>query len=144
MTWGLLPARCFGSGLREGMSWFEMERSMRSNSLEGSFEAERPRCLVCAGTTERLFEKLVLGHHAVAYHRCTGCGFTQTDRPHWLDEAYDPPTSPLDIGAVIRPLNLSRLTSELLTHHFDARGRFLDYGGGVGLFVRLMRDRGFR
>jgi hypothetical protein len=26
---------------------------------------------------------------------------------------------------------------------FDANNRFIDYGGGYGLFVRLMRDAGF-
>jgi hypothetical protein len=26
---------------------------------------------------------------------------------------------------------------------FDQRGKFLDYGGGYGMFVRLMRDAGF-
>ena len=36
------------------------------------------------------------------------------------------------------------MVERLILDHFDANSKFLDYGGGYGLFVRLMRDKGFR
>ncbi len=42
-----------------------------------------------------------------------------------------------------RNLVFSRIASVLLYFLFDARGRFLDYAGGYGIFTRLMRDIGF-
>lgn len=103
-----------------------------------------PLCKICGGRTENVFEKLVLLKYRVGYFRCSHCGFIQTEEPYWLDEAYTPPTSSLDIGAACRPVVLAHLTSELINFNFNADERFLDYGGGVGLFVRLMRDRGYR
>jgi hypothetical protein len=44
---------------------------------------------------------------------------------------------------VNRNIILARQTRVILSAFFDANGRFLDYGGGYGLLVRMMRDVGF-
>jgi hypothetical protein len=67
----------------------------------------------------------------------------QTETPHWLEIAYESPITRSDIGLVQRNLDLARSTQLLINWCFDRRARFLDYAGGYGLLVRLLRDRGF-
>jgi hypothetical protein len=43
----------------------------------------------------------------------------------------------------MRPMNLSRIVEGVIMKWFDPFGAFLDYGGGNGVFVRMMRDKGF-
>jgi 2-polyprenyl-3-methyl-5-hydroxy-6-metoxy-1,4-benzoquinol methylase len=43
----------------------------------------------------------------------------------------------------MRPTNFSRIAEGVIMKWFDPSGVFLDYGGGNGVFVRMMRDRGF-
>jgi hypothetical protein len=79
----------------------------------------------------------------IAYERCNKCGFLQTEEPFWLEQAYQQPLSAADTGLVSRPISLAPVIEAIIRRGFDLRGRYLDYGGGTGLFVRLMRDRGF-
>jgi hypothetical protein len=79
----------------------------------------------------------------VNYFQCSSCGFIQTETPYWLDEAYKYPINPEDTGLVNRNIVSAKRTSSLLYFLFDPHGTYLDYGGGYGLFVRLMRDSGF-
>ena len=48
-----------------------------------------------------------------------------------------------DTGVLQRNLFFSKITSRIIAIFFNPHGKFLDYGGGYGLFVRLMRDIGF-
>jgi hypothetical protein len=48
-----------------------------------------------------------------------------------------------DTGILKRNTLFAKRTSAVLFCLFDKKGCFLDYGGGYGLFVRIMRDRGF-
>lgn len=95
------------------------------------------------GPTTPLFTATVLGRHQVTYHRCDQTGFIQTDEPHWLDEAYSEAITQLDIGLLGRNLSKVELTCRSL-HKITPNGeRYLDYGGGYGIFTRLMRDSGY-
>ncbi|WP_280746140.1 MULTISPECIES: class I SAM-dependent methyltransferase [unclassified Parabacteroides] len=49
----------------------------------------------------------------------------------------------MDLGLVKRNIYFSNLTERLLLKFFDYDKPHLDYAGGYGLFVRLMRDKGF-
>src|SRR5262249_9016024 len=51
--------------------------------------------------------------------------------------------SAIDIGVVSRSVTFARLTQNLILACFDSSARFMDYGGGPGVFVRMMRDAGF-
>jgi Methyltransferase domain len=102
------------------------------------------RCAVCDGSTQLLFRKQVLARYDVAYFRCTQCGLVQTEPPYWLDEAYDDAISAVDTGLVTRALTLAPKVEALIRRLAPVDERFLDSGGGSGLFVRLMRDRGLR
>lgn len=100
-------------------------------------------CKVCTASASPFGEATLLGRHKVRYFRCGTCGFVQTEEPYWLAEAYQEALSGLDVGAVGRNLRLATQTQAVLRRFFNPSGRFLDYGGGAGLFVRLMRDAGF-
>jgi hypothetical protein len=79
----------------------------------------------------------------VQYFKCPDCGFIQTEQPYWLDEAYRNVIAPSDVGAVSRASSLAETTAHYISLLFNGNGRFLDYGGGYGLFVRMMRDKGY-
>lgn len=86
-----------------------------------------------------------LGRYPAPYDQCPDCGFLQVRSPHWLDEAYSDAIVVTDTGLVQRNLDLAGILCALLPRLGLEReqGPFLDYGGGLGLLVRLMRDRGF-
>ena len=101
------------------------------------------KCNICKSTSNLFSKHQILGKYDIAYYQCTECGFVQTESPYWLDEAYSEAIADSDIGLVYRNLNLSILTNRMISNHFNSDASFLDYGGGYGLFVRLMRDNGF-
>ena len=99
-------------------------------------------CAVCDSNVEPWGEATVLGDVSVRYFRCPSCGFIQTEDPNWLDRAYASPITQQDLGMVSRNLELADRAEAAIRLCTDAGGRFLDYGGGYGLLVRLLRDRG--
>jgi hypothetical protein len=100
-------------------------------------------CNICGSAALTFGQALVLGKHAVRYDQCGACGFVQTEEPYWLAEAYKEAVSALDVGAVSRNLRLAPITQSVINRLFRPEARFVDYGGGAGLFVRLMRDAGY-
>ncbi len=104
--------------------------------------SEMRRCPICADLMQPSFEAVVLANYSATYEQCSNCGFLRTPSPRWLDEAYHRAIGLADTGLVARNLLLaSRLAA--ICPMLDSGGRYLDYGGGTGLLVRLMRDRGF-
>jgi hypothetical protein len=99
-------------------------------------------CKVCNHSAEFLFKKQFLQKYPVKFWKCLNCGFIQTEEPFWLEEAYKLPFSPLDVYLVYRSLELGDITENLVLNYFDYTQQFLDYGGGIGFFTRLMRDKG--
>lgn len=101
-------------------------------------------CKICNNLSQTVFVKTVLKKHEVRYYKCTRCNFIQTEKPYWLNEAYQSAITQLDIGLVSRNLYYAEIIEEWFLRGFlNADGKFLDFAGGYGLFVRLMRDRGF-
>ena len=102
-------------------------------------------CRICGQPGTRLFEAPVLGRFTARYYRCARCGFVQVGNPGWLGEAYRETITREDTMIVERNINARRnlviLFSRLLS--FAPADRFLDYAGGTGLLVRLMRDAGY-
>jgi hypothetical protein len=99
-------------------------------------------CHICQAHAGKYLETKVLFKYNVTYYRCSECGFIQTEEPYWLPEAYQSAITSLDIGLVYRNLLWAPMVESVIWKWFDPKGPFLDYGGGYGLFVRLMRDRG--
>lgn len=102
-----------------------------------------PSCKICKQNTKELFRAQVLYKYDVQYYQCTNCAFIQTEEPHWLEESYTSAITDLDLGYVTRNIFFGAITTKLLKRSFHRKAAFLDYGGGYGMFVRLMRDRGF-
>lgn len=101
-------------------------------------------CRLCGGAATFSFTEKILEKHPVAYWRCGQCGSLQTDRPYWLSEAYKSIVPVRDTGMVARTLQMAQITSLLLRiAGVGAQAIGLDWGGGNGLFCRMMRDQGF-
>ncbi len=101
------------------------------------------KCKICGNNSDALFEKKVLNKYTVAYYRCNHCLFIQTETPYWLEESYTSAITDLDIGLVQRNTEFSSIVSFVIDCYFTASGRFLDFAGGYGLLVRMMRDSGY-
>ena len=103
-------------------------------------------CKICSQNSEKFFSKKILRKYNVSYYRCNKCLFIQTEEPYWLDEAYSlGAISPLDVGIMSRNLLLVKRTEKILDKIFSDLTDFygVDYGGGHGIFVRMIRDLGF-
>jgi hypothetical protein len=101
-------------------------------------------CRLCGAEAKLYGRQTILGKYRVAYYECAGCGSLQTEQPYWLDEAYRVQGLGMDVGACQRCLDLSLEVSACLTVlGFDPKAGYLDYGAGLGLFARMMRDRGW-
>lgn len=102
-----------------------------------------PACKIC-GTASKFFdESPVLKKHAVKYFRCANCGFIQTEEPHWLGEAYSSAIAGQDVGIMMRNVTNCEVASAVLNLLFPNVANAVDFGAGHGIFVRMMRDRGF-
>lgn len=99
-------------------------------------------CKICSSPCSNLFQAQVLFQYEVSYFRCDSCQFIQTEEPYWLPEAYQQAITSLDIGLISRNCSLAERITPILRKHFGINNKFLDYGGGYGMFVRLMRDNG--
>jgi predicted O-linked N-acetylglucosamine transferase (SPINDLY family)/glycosyltransferase involved in cell wall biosynthesis len=100
------------------------------------------RCKICDTQSTFFFSTKVLNKYDVDYFQCPACGFVQTEDPYWLEEAYNSPITASDIGILMRNEMLVQLAGNIIVTFFDHDAKFLDYGAGYGLFVRMMRDRG--
>lgn len=101
------------------------------------------QCNICEQATRQAFSHKILGKYDCAYFYCDACGFLQTEKPYWLDEAYSSAIAEADTGLVQRNINLSKALATSLFFLFERNGKYLDAAGGYGLLTRLMRDTGF-
>jgi hypothetical protein len=99
-------------------------------------------CWICSNRTVPFGTAIVLGKYRVQYFSCEHCGFIQAEEPYWLTDAYSSAITKSDVGLVGRNLVFAAIGLAVMSTFFNARSRFLDYGG-YGLLVRLMRDAGF-
>ncbi len=100
-------------------------------------------CKICGKENKFVFKAKILKKYEISYFHCENCGFLQTEEPYWLAESYKSPINISDTGYLSRNINLSKIVTTLLVSFFDYKKKFLDYAGGYGVFVRLMRDIGF-
>ena len=103
----------------------------------------KPVCRICSVPVSEKFSSNLLNKYTVKYFQCSICRYVQTESPFWLEEAYTNTINDSDTGMMMRSLWHRNIASTLIYLFFDKRGKFLDYGGGYGVFVRLMRDIGF-
>src|SRR3954471_910803 len=102
------------------------------------------KCKICGADSLSIGKAKILGAYSVEYFCCVQCGFVQTEDPYWLDKAYESAITRTDVGLVGRNLHQARITQALMELCLKPEGTSVDFGGGYGLFVRLMRDKGYQ
>ena len=101
-------------------------------------------CKICGNNSAPIFTKKVLAKYDVTYYKCNTCCFIQTEEPYWLNESYSNAINASDIGLISRNVVFSEIVTSLFkVCKFNTTAKYLDYGGGYGMFVRLMRNNGF-
>jgi hypothetical protein len=100
-------------------------------------------CKICGMSSDVFGHADVLKKYKVQFFRCAKCGFIQTEKAYWLEEAYSSAIAAQDVGIMQRNLENCRITSAVLSLLFPTLSSALDFGAGHGIFVRMMRDRGF-
>ena len=101
-------------------------------------------CKICNTITQPVFQEQILGKFSIQYWQCPNCLFGQTDEPFWLQESYSSAINDTDIGLIHRNVLFSEmLACQLSMCGFNANNKYLDYGGGYGMYVRMMRDYGY-
>jgi hypothetical protein len=98
-------------------------------------------CGVCRGTLE-FFSKGDVLEYTAEYWQCSSCSSVQVLKPFWAEEAHSRAISILDTGLVNRSIVASRFIGVLIFLEKKLNSRVLDWGGGVGLLARLLRDQG--
>jgi len=100
-------------------------------------------CPICSDSMRFTFAEKILNQYEISYFYCKHCHFVQTEKPYWLEEAYNNPIADSDTGLIQRNIALSSRLAVLITLNFDLKGAYLDVAGGYGTLTRLMRDYGF-
>ena len=76
--------------------------------------------------------------------QCPVCEALFIKEPFWLQEAYSDAIASIDTGVMLRNMEMSEKMDFLLSSYYGKENSsFLDYGGGYGIFTRMMRDRGY-
>ena len=100
-------------------------------------------CKICGSKSDVFANDKILNRYLITYFQCTHCRFIQTEEPHWLGEAYTRAINDSDVGIIGRNIANAIVSKAIISAFFNPESRFVDYGGGYGIFVRLMRDHGF-
>lgn len=98
-------------------------------------------CRVCQTDAEFRFRGRIL-QREVAYFECPNCRFVQTETPTWLDEAYDSAINLSDTGILRRNQRNLRLVIRFLSVIDSLQLDVVDFAGGYGVLVRMLRDAG--
>jgi len=101
-------------------------------------------CVVCSQKTDPLFEVEILRNYQGMLWICRQCNCAFFPEPNWLDEAYSKAISDLDTGLLERSVDISNVLTPFLFFSKFRKEPVLDFGGGIGVLARMMRDRGFR
>jgi hypothetical protein len=99
-------------------------------------------CRLCQEIIPNSFAQSILLGRDVQYFDCPYCGYVQTEEPTWLEDAYSSPINSSDTGIMVRNLSNVSLVLATLALMGQRRSRVVDYAGGHGFLVRLLRDQG--
>ena len=100
------------------------------------------KCRCCSNNlNEQLFSAELLKKN-VAYFECNNCGYVQTEEPSWLEDAYASIINNSDTGIMSRNLSNVSLVLATLVLMKKRSSSVVDYAGGHGFLVRLLRDIG--
>lgn len=99
-------------------------------------------CRICRNKLTKSFATAFFLGQNVNYYDCFSCGYVQTEEPTWLDEAYASVMNISDTGIMTRNLSNVSLIFATLALIGDRKSAIVDYAGGYGFLVRLLRDSG--
>lgn len=94
-------------------------------------------------SAELAFKSVVLNKYTAEYYICHECDFLFINNVSWLEEAYSESINFTDTGIMQRNISISNKLAVILIILNYNKENVLDYAGGYGILVRLMRDRGF-
>jgi hypothetical protein len=100
------------------------------------------KCRCCYNIIKRPLFSAKLLKRDVSYFECNNCGYVQTEEPYWLKEAYTSAINHSDTGIMARNLSNLSLVVATLTMMKMRSSLVVDYAGGHGFLVRLLRDFG--
>lgn len=100
-------------------------------------------CVLCGSKSKKVFEHKIMGKYTAEYYQCPNCALVFVDNPYWLEEAYASAIAMTDTGIIVRNINNIVIVKDLLNHWYSFASTILDYGGGCGIFVRMLRDVGY-
>ena len=101
-------------------------------------------CKICNSECENIFDSVILQKYNAHYFYCKNCGFLFCgNAQEWLEEAYRESINIEDTGIMLRNNSIASSLGLLFYYLFGNTGKFLDFAGGHGFLVRLMRDAGF-
>ena len=98
-------------------------------------------CRCCNSKIDKVFSAELL-NQKVQYFECANCGYVQTETPTWLDEAYANPINTSDTGIMERNIGNARLVRAVVNLLRIQNATVVDFAGGYGILVRLLRDKG--
>jgi hypothetical protein len=101
------------------------------------------KCPISDCVMDPVFVETVLGKHKVQYYYSNESGLLKTEKPYWLDEAYQEAIAGTDTGILHRNIYNSMLLDVILNFLKIDNGKYLDAAGGFGILTRLLRDKGF-
>ena len=101
---------------------------------------EISECAVCDGQASESLTLTIFQQDRTLL-QCNTCEAAYFQDPDWLEIAYTDAISSLDTGIVERCVDVANVLTPFLWRQKGATA--LDFGGGIGLLARLMRDRGF-
>mgnify|MGYP000078849829 CR=1 FL=1 len=100
-------------------------------------------CRLCGEPTDKAWQHRVLDKYDVDYFQCRNCASIQTEQPYWLADVYTSDIQPEDGGYLTRNLNVFRIVHFYLKSlKLKSDAVVLDFGGGLGIVPRMLREQG--
>src|ERR1700682_6043730 len=99
------------------------------------------RCRACDSPTIELWRGKLIDLD-VQYFECPTCKYVQTEKPHWLERAYASAINASDTGIMSRNISNARIVIGTMWAMRGLDQTVVDYAGGYGILVRLLRDYG--
>lgn len=103
---------------------------------------ESIKCRCCLSFSSPIFAGELMFSHKVQYYECGSCGYVQTEDPYWIGEAYARSITRSDTGILFRNQTNAKMVMATLALFGNLNGKVVDYAGGYGILVRLLRDFG--
>jgi hypothetical protein len=109
----------------------------------GNISSAVPHCMICGNANQFTTTKAtILSTFPTSLVHCQICDFEWFSGANdWLDKAYQNPIADTDTGIVRRNMELHPILSSLFMLGAST-SKFLDWGSGSGLLIRMLRDDG--